>query len=143
MERKAVWAGLAYTAWRDGLWHLSQVGDKCTDDVELCPWRVEYPTQRQKYIADSSVALECGAKTKEKGGIFKKCYFQQVFKHSDLGNRLYRGKGPRFFFVCSGSEGDAERVGKLKPLRENNLEPVYVPVNVPKNRLWSDAAMFD
>ena len=138
-----MWAGVAYAAWRDGVWHLSQLGDTCTDDVELCPWKVEYRKQRQKFIADSSVALECDAKTKDKGGIFKQCYFQQEFRHADLSNRLYRGTGPRFFFMCSGSEGDAERVGKLKPLRENDLEPVYVPVNVPKNKLWSDGCFHD
>ena len=143
MRRKAVWGGLAYATWRDGVWHVSQVTNTCTGDKHMCPWKVEYPKERQKFIADSAESLNVvSVEAKEMGGFYKKCFFQQEFKHSDLGNKLYRGgKGPRFFFVCSGTKGDAEEVGKLKPLREDKWKPVYLPVNYPKDRLWSDAWM--
>ena len=138
--RKTLWAGLAYAEWRDGAWHISQVGDKCTNDGEMCPWSARYHNERQESIDDAKVALDCDVETKESGGIFKKCFFQQVFSHSDLANRMYaQRRGPKFFFLCSGVEDDAERVQKMKPMPLKDLKPVYVPLNVPKDRLWSAA----
>ena len=140
LTRKTLWAGLAYAEWDECAWRISQVGSKCTNDGKMCPWSPQYHDQRQQSIDDAKVALDCDVERKESGGIFKNCFFQQVFKHSDLANRMYAlRRGPKFFFLCSGVEGDAKRVHEMKLMDMKELEAVHVPLNVPNDRLWSAA----